>query len=154
MKKLLPTAVIASLLLSVAAGAAAWGPGGCGGKGGNPERHLLMMEKMLDLTEEQKVQIQALHEEKMAARAEPKPRFAKEIAELDASAADYEAQVEALADDAAAHAKQRVLERAEMRQRMVEILTPEQLSEWETFRSEMRDNRKGNGGKGKGKGQW
>ncbi|SMF22460.1 protein CpxP [Alteromonadaceae bacterium Bs31] len=150
MKKLFPTAVLASILLSATASAGPWGQGGCGGKFGNPERHLAKMEKMLDLTAEQKAEIQALFEEKAAARPEAKPRFGKQIAELDANASDYEQQLDALADGAAELARQRVLQRAETHQRMTEILTEEQMSEWQAFRAEKREKRQGKGGKGQG----
>ncbi len=87
---------------------------------------LKQMSKQLDLTEQQETQIKALFEAERAERKENKMDKNEGFATLDPNAADYNAQVAALAEKRAEQAKQAVLARADMQQKINAILTPEQ----------------------------
>ncbi|WP_028876548.1 Spy/CpxP family protein refolding chaperone [Teredinibacter turnerae] len=141
-------ALIGAGLISMAASAMAMGPGqgGCGkgGGGGFQGRGLEMMEYALDLTTEQKAQIQALRDEHAAARGERGLGNPAALSQLDPSAADYQTQLDALAAQAADSARQRVYFHAEMQAKMREILTPEQLEKWQDMKSRM--GKRGRGG--------
>lgn len=138
-------ALIGAGLISMAAGAMAMGPGqgGCGkgGGGGFQGRGLDMMEYALDLTSEQKAQIQALRDEHAAARGLGNPAA---LSQLDPSSGDYQTRLDTLASQAADSARQRVYFRAEMQAKMREILTPVQLEKWQDMKSRM--GKRGRGG--------
>lgn len=138
MKKLI-TGVLLSACIATTAYA--------GGKNSDERRGgdflpLHKMERVLDLTEEQKVQFQALKEELKAEREakrtemgeEGKRRKVNALAGLNPDDPDYQAKVEAIADQKAEKAKARFLKRAELRMKVAEILTDEQLEKFDNMR--------------------
>jgi len=150
-RRLVPTLVFASLLASAAVYAGPWGGGGCGGGGGGRGMNMVMMEKVLDLTPDQVTQIQALRAEMMPAGPQGKPRFSQQLMQLDPTAADYQQQVDAMADAAANMSRERILQRAQMHSSMYQILTPAQRKEWAEIRAEMQLNKQAGRGR---KGGW
>lgn len=104
----------------------------------NPLKH---MSKKLDLTEQQETQIKALFDEQRAERKANKPEKAANLAQLDPNAADYSTQVAALANQRAEQAKQGVLARAELQQKINAILTPEQQQKMLEMKAKRKDLR-------------
>lgn len=138
MKKLI-TGVLLSACIATTAYA--------GGKNSDERRGgdflpLHKMERVLDLTEEQKVQFQALKEELKAEREakrtemgeEGKRRKVNALAGLNPDDPDYQAKVEAIAGQKAEKAKARFLKRAEIRMKVAEILTDEQLEKFDNMK--------------------
>lgn len=131
MRKLLSTALLATLITSAAVATAA-GPqhgGGCGGEPGGRGDMITKLDRLVDLSDDQKASIKELREQ-MA------PRDGKRgmtMNKLDASAADYQQQVNVLADEAAERARERVLNHAQMHAKVQAILTDEQKAELKAF---------------------
>ena len=92
-------------------------------KGG--ERFFERLSQQLELTDEQKNNLKALHEQ---AHGNKSYRFntRASLMQLDPNAADYSQQVATIAQTAADNAKARVLKHAEFQQQMYAQLTPEQ----------------------------
>ncbi|MDZ7925072.1 MAG: Spy/CpxP family protein refolding chaperone [Marinagarivorans sp.] len=104
----------------------------------NPLKH---MSKTLELTEQQETQIKALFDEAHAERKANKPEKTANLAQLDPNAADYSTQVAALAEQRAEQAKQGVLARAELQQKINAILTPEQQHKMLEMKAKRKDRR-------------
>lgn len=94
------------------------------------------LAKVLDLSDEQKSQFKALREEMKENRPEHngEDSVREQFKQLDASASDYQANVNELADKVAEKAKERFLDMANMRVKMEAILTPEQIEKLKTLK--------------------
>ena len=138
MKKLI-TGVLLSACIATTAYA--------GGKNSDERRGgdflpLHKMERVLDLTEEQKVQFQALKEELKAEREakraemgeEGKRRKVNALAGLNPDDADYQEKVNTIAEQKAEKVKARFLKRAELRMKVADILTDEQLEKFDNMK--------------------
>ncbi len=131
----------------------------CGGKGGKSgyakhgqmsdtdraahmEKRLTRMAAKLELSDEQKTQVQAFRQN---SRNEIKPlrnekrALRQEIRQLDPKAADYEEKLADAANRQAELTRQMIVAKGTQRMQMATILTPEQLAK----HKEMRANRKG-----------
>ena len=97
------------------------------------------MVKVLDLTEAQQEQLKALKEEmrsEMKAKRGERSRedsIKAQLAQLDPSDANYEQDLNELANLQAEKAKARFLKMAEMRVKISQILTPEQLEKLDSI---------------------
>ena len=130
------------------------GPHGKFGGGDNAERSAKFMEKRLDrmsekldLTAEQKTQMKAVMEgrdNKLAERKALREAFQK----LDPTSASYEADLKALAAKKAAMSEEATISRGLKRQKVAEILTPEQLTKMEEMKAK-RGGKRGHRGHGK-----
>ncbi|CAA0107782.1 Uncharacterised protein [BD1-7 clade bacterium] len=119
------TAVTLSAGLLLGTGAAMAKPGH-GGHGDNNYRAYFNQE-VLQLTSEQRDEIKTIVKKaKTEGRAQREAHRQVSIAKLDPTAADYQTQVEAIADAKAAMVKQRILKQAQVRADIYQILTPEQ----------------------------
>ena len=127
----------------------------CSGKGGHAkhsqmsdadkaqrmEKRLNRMAAKLDLSDEQKTQVQAL---KQNSRNEIKPlrneqrALRKELRQLDPKASDYSAKLADAANRQAELTRQMIVAKGTQRQQMASILTTEQLAK----HKEMLSNRK------------
>ena len=91
------------------------------------------MVKVLELTDEQKAQFKALKEELKAEREVKKSQMRGDdsgrikLAGLNPDDADYQEKLNALAEQKAERAKARFLKMAEVREKISDILTDEQL---------------------------
>ncbi|WP_185906567.1 Spy/CpxP family protein refolding chaperone [Teredinibacter haidensis] len=148
MKKLIPTMIAALLIGSTAVAVA--GPFGprCGG-GGDGDMRMLMLDKVVDLTDEQKTALEALKDDMTPGNGAGRgQRGAMGIMLLDTAADDYQLQVEELANTAAERARERVLQKAEVHAQVQAILTEEQRAELKAFHQEVRETKKGKGQRG------
>lgn len=114
------------------------------GKSGS---HLL--EKKLDLTDEQKEQIQAIYQaRKESAREGHGERGSRGLMALDPQAADYHEQVQTLAKESAHKLEQRIIARGNTHAEIYAVLTPEQQEELKALqqkkheRHQLRANQK------------
>jgi protein CpxP len=107
------------------------------------------MVKVLELSDAQKEQFKALKDEMKANRPakDQMTPIRAQLAQLDTNDTDYNEEINALADEAAERAKSRFLKMAEMRVKISQILTPEQLEKFD----EMAEERGMKGGKRGGK---
>jgi len=105
------------------------------------EKRLNRMASKLGLSEEQKTQFRALKQNR---RNELRPlrneqrAIRKEIRELDPNASDYSTKLADAANRQAELTRQMIIAKANQRQQMATILTPEQLAK----KKEMRKKRK------------
>lgn len=89
--------------------------------------------RQLDLTDTQKASIRQIFESR---RATAKAEFAsfreqhRAFAALDPAAPDYQQQVNGYADEAAAKARQRTQDMAQMKSQVIAVLTPAQKSQF------------------------
>lgn len=137
-------------LLTLTVGAMAMGPGGGCGRGGEFQGRgmamMAQMEQALDLTDAQKAQMADLRAQYADNRQRPDFAGKGVIAGMDPADPDYQANLDAMAQQAAELASQRVYQRAEMHTKMREILTPEQMEKWLELRATL------GGGRGQGRG--
>lgn len=140
MKKLLATTLITTFLAASAVAVAGPGKGGCGGfdgqkggfhSGGRGDM-VTHLDRVVGLTDAQKAELTALQEDMRADRAN-RDKPAREMMNLDSTAADYQAQVNALADAAAERARERVLRHGEKHAKVQAILTEEQRAKLKEF---------------------
>ena len=95
------------------------------------------MVKVLELTDEQKAQFKALKEELKAEREVKKSQMRGDdsgrikLAGLNPDDADYQEKLNALAEQKAERAKARFLKMAEVREKISDILTEEQLEKFD-----------------------
>ena len=100
------------------------------------------MEKVLALTDEQIAQFQTLKEELKAERRAKKSEMREEgmrknrnlLAGLNPDDADYQDKVNAIAEEKAQQVKARFLKRAEIRAKVADILTDEQLEKFDEMK--------------------
>ncbi|MBJ2137866.1 Spy/CpxP family protein refolding chaperone [Paraglaciecola chathamensis] len=128
MKKLI-TGVLLSACIATTAFAGGKHSDGHRGQGFLP---IHKMVRVLDLSDEQKDQLKALKAEMRADRTEKgsQTSLKAQLAALDASDANYEQDLNELANLSAERAKERVLKMADMRVKVQQILTPEQLEKF------------------------
>ncbi|HIO96828.1 MAG TPA: c-type cytochrome [Leucothrix sp.] len=104
------------------------------------------MMKKLDLTAEQKQQMQALIQEQES-RIGPIKRelhqINKTFGQLDTTSSDYKAQIFSLADDKAKRVRRMMIEKGEMRMKIESVLTAEQREKFNKMRMK-RQQRKQN----------
>ncbi len=101
------------------------------------------IERVLDLTDEQKTKLQALKEEikaeRRSNREEGKGRgrdeHTKLMRDLNPNDPDYQEKVNAMANEKAEKAKSRFLKHAEIQMKVAEILTEEQMDKLEKMKS-------------------
>ncbi|ABG40817.1 protein of unknown function, Spy-related protein [Paraglaciecola sp. T6c] len=138
MKKLI-TGVLLSACIATTAFAGAKHSDGHRGQGFLP---IHKMARVLDLSDEQKDQLKALKEEMKANRPAKgtQTSLKAQLAALDPSDASYEQELSQLADLSAERAKARVLKMADMRIKVQQILTAEQLEKFNEI-SEKRAKR-------------
>lgn len=103
--------------------------------------HVKKLDKIVELTDTQKNQITEL--QTMATPPEWRHmkhrKLMHEIAQLDPSASDYQADLEAIANTVADHARQRVYIMAERSQEIRAILTEEQLAKLKAFHAKKHE---------------
>ncbi|GAC31029.1 Spy/CpxP family protein refolding chaperone [Paraglaciecola polaris] len=125
--------LITGVLLSACiAGSAFAGGQHSGGHKGQSFFPVHKMVKVLDLSDEQAAQIKALKAEMKANRPEKDnaTSIRAQLAQLDSSDANYEQALNELADLRAQRAKEQFLNAADMRLKISQILTPEQLEKF------------------------
>ena len=138
MKKLI-TGVLLSACIATTAYA--------GGKNSDERRGgdflpLHKMERVLDLTDEQIAQFEALKDELKAERQAKRAEMGEEgkrrkmnvLAGLNPDDADYQEKVNAIAEQKAEKVKARFLKRAELRMKVADILTDEQLEKFDNMK--------------------
>ena len=138
MKKLI-TGVLLSACIATTAYA--------GGKNSDERRGgdflpLHKMERVLDLTDEQIAQFEALKDELKAERQAKRSEMGEEgkrkkmdaLAGLNPDDADYQEKVNAIAEQKAEKVKARFLKRAELRMKVADILTDEQLEKFDKLK--------------------
>ena len=85
------------------------------------------LDRVLDLSDSQRAQLETLKEQGKQQRREAfKTKRKHNLMAMDPSSADYQTQVQALAEHNAEMAKERTLKMAEFRSQVHAILTPEQ----------------------------
>lgn len=128
MKKLI-TGVLLSACIATSAFAGGKHSDGYRGQGFLP---IHKMVRVLDLSDAQKDQLKALKKEMKENRPEKgtQTSIKAQLAALDASDANYEQELNQLADLSAERAKARVLKMADMRVKVQQILTAEQLEKF------------------------
>lgn len=101
--------------------------------GGKHKDRVAMLQKKLDLSDEQAAKIKLLRQEHKEDMKQGNGRNAvkKAIAKLDPNDSDYQKKLDKLADETASKAKYRVLKKGEMKAEMYKILTPEQQNKME-----------------------
>ncbi len=135
MNKILPALLITSLLATSGTALAQTKDYHHGHKyGGHMGLHRI--EKVVELSEEQKTALKDLRHDVKADRPE---RTHRRLSGLDPTAPDYQQQVEAIADAAAEQARKRVLQQGEMHQRVNAILTDEQKEKLRANKQEMME---------------
>lgn len=113
-------------------------------KGGehHGHKHMHMLQKKLDLTDEQKEQIKAIHEVAGDGAKHKRGKGRHSVMTLDPSAADYREQVEQLAQESADRLEQSIIRRGETHAQVHAVLTPEQREELKEMREKMQERRK------------
>lgn len=102
------------------------------------ERKLDRMADYLELSDEQRTEINAIfadRADKMKAHRETMGDFYQQMRELSPSDPDYVASVKKLADSQAAFMADRMVERAEVKAQIAAVLTPEQQEKFDQMRN-------------------
>jgi len=100
-----------------------------------------LLESVLDLTEEQSALVKEIHRDTMVEQNVARASLARGgIFELDPNAADYDAQVNAFAEDRAADLRTRILKHSEIHAKIFANLTPEQQQKLKAFHEKIRNN--------------
>lgn len=97
------------------------------------------MANKLGLSEEQQTQMNALWEEQREARQEMRGEMRDHkggLKDLDPTADTYQADVQKLIEQTQAQVAERIQQRADMHAKMAEILTPEQMQQFQEMRGE------------------
>lgn len=98
------------------------------------------LERVIDLTDAQKSELEGIAEQAKAERkASFKERKGQHMMSLDPSAADYQTQVQALADANAERAREKTLKMADYRAQVYAVLTPEQRNTLEQKMEKRRE---------------
>lgn len=135
MKKLLIVLLMSTSITNVYANSEL-DKGRCQYKQGNAQHHLL--NRVDNLSDEQRAALKSLRPAGKSMKRPEKIRHM--IRQLDASADDYELQVNAIAEKAAERAKARVLEHAAIQAKIQNILTKEQFEQLKASKREHRRN--------------
>jgi len=123
----------------------------CGGKGLRSMMHYGhsiadRLEEPLQLTKEQVTKIDeitdAQYKQMRDSKREKRDLYGA-IAELDPTSPDYDAEVDKLAQQAGERVEQMIQSRAEVRQQIAAVLTPEQQEKMKTLKSEMKEKWEG-----------
>ena len=102
------------------------------------------LDRIVDLTDTQKAQIADLHEAD-APRKGHKPmhkKLMREISQLDPTSTSYQAELDAIANEVAERARERVYHMAERSQEIKALLTEEQLEKLNAFHAEKREKQR------------
>jgi len=131
MNKLFPTTLLAIALTTSAASTFA-GRGDCGGP--NRGMHKPMLEKILTLSDEQK---SAIADIRATYDTDDKPRawLGDQMRDLDPEAADYQQQLDQIAEQAATNTRERILQRAEVHAQIQAVLTEDQRLQLKGFKA-------------------
>ena len=143
----LSSLLVGTLAIGTAAMAGPHGKFGGGDSAERMEKRLDRMSEKLDLTAEQKTQMKAVMESRNAKSTERKA-LREAFQKLDPTSASYEADLKALAAKKAAMAEEATISRGLKRQKVAEILTPEQLTKMEEMKAK-RGGKRGHRGHGK-----
>jgi len=144
MKKLLATTLITTLIAASSIAVAGPGRGGCGGGGyngpgaghhGGRGDMIAHLDRVVSLTDEQKAALQDIQDDMRAERGS-RDWQGKAMMKLDSTAADYQDQVNALAEAAAERARERTLRHGEKHAQVQAILTAEQRAKLREFHEE------------------
>lgn len=138
MKKVLLSVVAVSSLI-VAVFAFADKPQHCGHEGHDGGGIVSKLERIVDLSDEQRTQLEALQIEKP--RHGKRGHLHQALMDIDPNATDYDEQVNALANKAAERASARVQHMAKMHTDIRAILTEEQVAKIKAFHEEKRVSR-------------
>ncbi|WP_432696990.1 Spy/CpxP family protein refolding chaperone [Marinobacterium sp. YM272] len=109
------------------------------------------MASKLGLSEEQQTQMKALWDEHREARKEMRDEMRDQrggLRDLDPTSDSYQADVQNLIEQTQARVAERIQQRADMRVQMAEILTPEQMQQFQEMRGERgwkHDGERGHG---------
>jgi Spy/CpxP family protein refolding chaperone len=110
----------------------------------SPEQRMERMAKRLGLSESQQQQFSALMQTKQASmsalRSQTK-NLRQSMHSLDPSAADYNAQLSNLADQSANLARQMMLEKGQNKQKIFNLLTPEQQTKMKVMQAKRMNKR-------------
>ena len=97
--------------------------------------------QQLDLTEEQRAQLQALRVKMKSERTIPHGHHAKyKVMALNPADADYQQQVDQLASEMAENTRLRIQRRAKKQAAIYTILTPEQQQKWQSLKKDFLKN--------------
>lgn len=144
---LTPVLLAAGIGIAVAGGGRSDGFGG----GDHPQRDPAeRMAKHLSLDDSQKASVEAIFERNKPARQSLMQRHRahrEAMKSLTPGSANYATRAQALADEAATLARDRVLQRTQFEAELATILTPEQMAKWGEHKA------RGHHGRWKGKGE-
>lgn len=147
-RKLMTTGIAATILTAATAGVALAHDRG--------EQRFERLADKLELTEEQQSELKALFDQRREAmqehREERKDRDNKPMGlrDLDPNSDSFSADVEKLIADAQARVAERIQQQADMKQKVSDILTPEQFEQWEKMAAKGGDRGdRGRPGEGK-----
>lgn len=111
----------------------------------------MMLDKIPNLTDEQKVALKDLREQRKSMAYKHDGSSHNSLMNLDSTMADYQQQVEALAEQAAERARARVLKRAEMHSKLQAILTEDQFEALKALKLKRRAHKHNKRGAHKGR---
>lgn len=137
MKRLITAVLIATTGLIAVAGTASARPDHDGRHHGAHEGagHMMRMFKGLDLSDDQRLQIDSILDANKAdghALRQRSKALREQMAELDPMAADYSTETQMLANQAAELKREQVLHGGELRRQIAAVLTEEQRTELKT----------------------
>lgn len=141
--KTLPTLLVLLITLSITSQSLAYGLQHGGTKHGGPrhELNLVMLEHALALSEQQVSQIQAIRDKnRVPNQRQVKGNIHQKVMSLDPSSADYQTQVELIANQQAERVKQKVLRRAAIHAEVYTVLNSEQQDKLNEIKQNMRKN--------------
>ena len=108
------------------------------------EHRIEHLTKDLSLTKEQQVQLKEQmlsQQEKRGDKQASRKDVFKQLQQLDPSATDYQTKLNSLVLQAQDQTKSMILEKAEQKEKLFEILTPEQEKQFIELKSEMGDKK-------------
>ncbi|WP_286240914.1 Spy/CpxP family protein refolding chaperone [Neptuniibacter halophilus] len=106
------------------------------------QRKLDRMSERLNLSEEQEAQLRshmAGGKDQMKAQRESRREIQRQLMQLDPGAADYQDQLSQLVLKAQKQTEAMILARAEQKEKLHQILTPEQEAKFAEMRSQMQE---------------
>lgn len=104
------------------------------------ERFFSILEKKLDLSDEQVTAIQAIREESHSGmKAKMHLKKGNSVMALDPESPYYAEEVAKIADEHAAKVRERIIQRAEMHAKISAILTPEQREKFKELQEKRRE---------------
>lgn len=104
-------------------------------------KHMHMLQKKLDLTDEQQEKIKAIHEAAGDSYKHKRGKDRHGVMALDPSASDYREQVEKIARERAERVEQSIIRHGETHAQVYAVLTPEQREKLKEMREKMQERR-------------